>query len=54
MYVTYIYIHIHVYIYMYIYIYIWVRIKIPFPKKCNNSCLHGAPLLTDFIQDSAL
>ncbi len=30
-------------------LYKWVLITIHFPKKCNNSCLHGAPLLTAFI-----
>ena len=28
---------------------IWALIKIHFPQKCNDSCLHGAPLLTAFI-----
>ena len=27
----------------------WCFVKSLFPQKCNNSCLHGAPLLTAFI-----
>ena len=27
----------------------WCFFKILFPKKCNNSCLDGAPLLTAFV-----